>query len=216
MSFNERLKNYRYNELQIKSKEAAAILGLEPAHYSHYETGRNKFPIDLLPSLKEKFMMSDDVFLEVLLQRPRKRQTVKEMAVRSRELQEAYLTKFGEDYFDFIGSPEIRTLLAVLKHSDPEVFELRMKAISDLMDKSPAFRKSAKAGETSEFLHPEIDAPSKPLYYKLNKQQSFALIDGTKWPSLFMKTDDRPIDEDVNAVHDVKNEANSSTNKKAD
>lgn len=178
--FHERLYNYRYYELNMKSKEAAALLGLTPAHYSHYEKGRNKFPAELLKKLKENFGMSDEMFLEMVLDRPSKRQTAREIAERSREIQEAYLVAFAENYFDFIQQPEIRQLLAIMRHSTPEARAQQISEIKTLLNHSKTFQLK-KAKDRKDGL---------PTTYKLNKHQTFALVDGDVLPKLFMKTDD--------------------------
>lgn len=179
--FHQRLHNLRYYDLNIKSKEAAARLGLSPQLYSHYEKGRSKFPADLLPRLKYSFGLSDEVFLELILGVPSKRKTASEITARSKEIQEAYLTTFAENYFELINDSEIRRLLSIILHSPPEVRMHQINEIRKVLDKSPTFNLKQRK--------------KQKIQYKLNKGRTFTLVDGDSLPKLFLKTDDTAPDE---------------------
>ena len=142
LKFHERIKEYRKDYLNITATEAASILNIGYTAYSNYENGIRQFPLELIPVIKEKFVISDELFLEMFLERPRKRQNVKTHVERTNEIKAQYSTKFAEDFFEFVTIREVRTMLAIMRKYDPKYYKTLVKELNDYMKNSPEFQKA--------------------------------------------------------------------------
>lgn len=133
MEFGKRLREYR-ESLGISQTEAALRLEMIPNTYSNYERGERQIPIELLPVIKEKFEISDEQFLDMLLDRPRQKLPAEVSALKAKELKERYITSFGESSYDLINqSPELRQLLSFVKKLDKKKRRLFLNAIKTIL-----------------------------------------------------------------------------------
>lgn len=57
-----RIKDLR-DDLDLKQKELADILGISQRTYSHYENGTRKIPLDILVALADYYNCSTDYML---------------------------------------------------------------------------------------------------------------------------------------------------------
>lgn len=136
MNFGQRLRDFRKYELDIKVNEAAYRLGVSPTAYSNYENGTRAISIDLLPIIKDKFGMSDEVFLDMLLgtNRARAHKTPQQLSTDIKELRERYNIIFNEDYFEFItSSPNLRELISMLSMLDHKKQNFMLHAIKNIV-----------------------------------------------------------------------------------
>ncbi|WP_332650626.1 helix-turn-helix domain-containing protein [Lysinibacillus sp. 54212] len=136
MTFHQRLREFRKNELNISLTEAAYRLNLKPNTYSNYENGERPLPFNTVLELKEKFAISDETFLNMLFDRPRERRrlTAEQMALQTQEIWERYSTNYGEAYYDFISStPEIRELISQLAMLDSKKQKRCLNAIRTIV-----------------------------------------------------------------------------------
>lgn len=133
MQFGKRLREYR-ESLGISQSEAALRLELNPNTYSNYEREDRQIPIELLPIIKEKLEISDEQFLNMLLDRPRQKLSAEISALKTKELKERYITSFGEDTYDLIDqSPELRQLLSFIMKQDKKNRRLFLNAIKTIL-----------------------------------------------------------------------------------
>lgn len=133
MGFGKRLKEYR-ESLGINQTEAALRLDLVPNTYSNYEGEKRQVPIEFLPHIKEKFEIPDDQFLEMLLNRPRKKLPAEQSASRTKDLKERYITNFGESAYDLIEeSPELRQLISFVAKQNKKSRRLFLNAIRNIL-----------------------------------------------------------------------------------
>lgn len=133
MNFGKYLREYR-ESLGISQTEAAFRLGMVPNTYSNYERCERQIPIEYLPIIKENFNIPDDQFLDMLLNRPRKKLSAKASALKTKELKERYLTSFGEYIYELIEeSPELRQLLSFISIQDKKNRRLFLNAIKTIL-----------------------------------------------------------------------------------
>lgn len=57
-----RIKNLR-EDLDLKQKDLADVLGISQRAYSHYENGTRKIPLDILVALADYYECSTDYLL---------------------------------------------------------------------------------------------------------------------------------------------------------
>lgn len=136
MLFHQRLREFRKNELNISLTEAAYRLNLKPNTYSNYENGERPLPFNIVLDIKERFSIPDDIFLNMLFDRPRerKRLTAEQMALQTKEIWERYSTNYGEAYYDFISStPVIRELISQLAMMDKNKQKRCLHAIRNIV-----------------------------------------------------------------------------------
>lgn len=133
MQFGKRLREYR-ESLGISQSEAAYRLEMNSNTYSNYERGDRQIPIELLPIIKEKLEISDEQFLDMLLNRPRQKLPAEVSALKTKELKERYITSFGEETYDLIDqSPELRQLLSFIMKQDKKNRRLFLNAIKTIL-----------------------------------------------------------------------------------
>lgn len=133
MEFGKRLREYR-ESLGISQTEAAHRIGLIPNTYSNYERGDRQIPIEDLPKIKEKLEISDELFLDMLLDRPRPKLPAEVSALKTKELKERYLTSLGEDSYELImQSPELRQLINFILKQNKRNRRLFLNAIKTIL-----------------------------------------------------------------------------------
>lgn len=133
MDFGKNLREYR-ESLGISQTEAALRLDLVPNTYSNYERGERQIPIEYLPLIKEKFEISDEQFLDMLLDRPRQKLPAEVSALKTKDIKERYLTHFGENIYELIEqSPELRQLLSFIAKQDKKSRRLFLNAIRTIL-----------------------------------------------------------------------------------
>ncbi|WP_040227677.1 helix-turn-helix domain-containing protein [Bhargavaea cecembensis] len=124
MAIGEKFKEFREDVLQIRQREAAALLGIDPAALSNYELGKRDFPYDLLVKAKDVFAMTDEQYLAMLLGRPygQGRKDAVRLSAETNEARARYYSRFTEAYGDVIReSPELRELIVLLAAQEPGV-----------------------------------------------------------------------------------------------
>nr|WP_106783569.1 helix-turn-helix transcriptional regulator [Lysinibacillus timonensis] len=120
VNFGKYLKEYREN-LHINQTEAAYMLGILPNTYSNYERCERPIPMHHLPKIKEVFDIPDELFLDMLLDRPRKKkkESPEEAITRLLDMRESYIVGVTRSVYDMVNdSGELRQLLGFLQMLD--------------------------------------------------------------------------------------------------
>ena len=135
LNFGKHLKEYR-EELNINQNEAAYMLGIVPNTYSNYERCERPIPMFYLPKIKEVFNIPDDRFLDMLLDRPRrkKRESIEEAADRLKEIREKYIVGVTDSLYDMINdSAELRQLLGFVQTMDSKKRRLYLNGLRQVL-----------------------------------------------------------------------------------
>ncbi|MFY3791599.1 helix-turn-helix domain-containing protein [Ureibacillus sp. MALMAid1270] len=133
--FGKHLKEYR-EELNINQNEAAYMLGIIPNTYSNYERCERPIPMAYLPIIKEVFQIPDDRFLDMLLDRPRRktRESAEEAAIRLKDMREKYITGVTDSLYDLINdSSELRQLLGFISTMDSKKRRLYLNGLRQIL-----------------------------------------------------------------------------------
>ena len=135
LNFGRHLKEYR-EELNINQNEAAYMLGIVPNTYSNYERCERPIPMIYLPKIKEVFNIPDDRFLDMLLDRPRrkKRESAEEAAIRLKDMREKYITGVTDSLYDVLNdSAELRQLLGFIQMMDAKKRRLYLNSLRQIL-----------------------------------------------------------------------------------
>ncbi|MET3575433.1 helix-turn-helix domain-containing protein [Bhargavaea ullalensis] len=137
MAIHEKFKEFREDVLQIRQREAARRLGIDPAALSNYELGKRDFPYDLLLKAKEAFNMTDEQYLAMLLGRPygKGRKDAERLSAETNEAKARYYSRFADAYGDLIrDSPELRELIVLLAAQEPAVRREMLNLVKGMVE----------------------------------------------------------------------------------
>lgn len=119
MDFYQYLRAYRKEQLGITQEEAANLLNVTKSTYSHYETGTRDIPIHLLPIIKKKFNIPDEMVLQMLFHSPLRSNSAEELATTTKDIQSKYKSNFLIEYGAVITeTPELRDLVMLISNLD--------------------------------------------------------------------------------------------------
>lgn len=84
MAFYEHLRQYRLEVLNIPQDKAAQMMNIEQSTLSNYELGRRQIPIDMLVLWKQKYEIDDGTFINMLLDRDKVADRIREESTELR------------------------------------------------------------------------------------------------------------------------------------
>lgn len=94
VTFYQHIRSYR-EQLEITQIEAAKSLGIDHSVLSKYEKGDLAIPIDLLMKFMEVYAIPEDIFFNMLKDKPYKS---KYPGLVARESRARYIDRFQEEY----------------------------------------------------------------------------------------------------------------------
>ncbi len=99
MAFYEHLRQYRLEVLNIPQDKAAQMMNIEQSTLSNYELGRRQIPIDMLVLWKQKYEIDDGTFINMLLDRDKVADLIRE---ESTELRAQYEDRVTIELMQFL------------------------------------------------------------------------------------------------------------------
>lgn len=116
MTFHEKLKTFREEQLEIPQKEAALLLGVSQTVLSRYEAGTRSPSIETVLLIRDKYNMTHEQFLELLSITPTQRRPAETLVEEAHETKKKYYSQFDDLLEELMKGSAFRRLLLELEH----------------------------------------------------------------------------------------------------
>lgn len=115
MKFHEKLRAFREEQLNITQQEAAKLLHISNVNLSRYETSGRQPNLELLNKMREQYGMSDQQFLNLVIDKPSERRDTDRLVGEAHETQSRYYSQYAPLIQELLKEEEFRLLLLHLR-----------------------------------------------------------------------------------------------------